>query len=70
MAPVLGQLILLETFAGSASFRLAGTRFTRQLGRETRGTSAATIWRGHDRARFRGAHSHTRRHARRRHSDR
>jgi hypothetical protein len=52
MAPVLGQLILLETFAGSASFRLAGTRFTRQLGRETRGTSAATIWRGHDRARF------------------
>jgi hypothetical protein len=52
MAPVLGQLILLETFAGSVSFRLAGTRFTRQLGRETRGTSAATIWRGHDRARF------------------
>jgi hypothetical protein len=52
MAPILGNLLLLETFAGSVSFRLAGTRLTNQLGRETRGASAATIWRGADRGRF------------------
>ena len=52
LAPVLGNLMLLETFAGSVSFRLAGSRVTSHLRRETRGTSAATIWRGMDRGRF------------------
>ncbi|MEM8878484.1 MAG: PAS domain-containing protein [Pseudomonadota bacterium] len=52
MAPVLGNLLLLETFAGSVSFRLGGSQLTAHLRRETRGTSAATIWRGMDRGRF------------------
>lgn len=52
IAGALGDIIMLDTDGGAATFRMAGSRLTAALGRELRGEVFTTLWAENDQTRL------------------